>query len=391
MQYFAVPFVVFGDDSLQYLSSVMGKRAYIVTDKTIVKLGLVNLVLEELKKAGIVCQVFDEVEPEPSTQTIVKSAKIAQGFQPDLVIGVGGGSCMDAAKATLVCYAQPDLAPDAISPSSFFNLRSKARLICIPTTSGTGSEATFAIVLTDVEGKRKLSLGSYETVPDVAILDPLMVMSMPPQITGDTGMDVLCHALEGCTTTWRNRFTDGPGFQAIKLVFEFLKKAYDNGQDVESRKEMMYAATIAGTCFGNSMACLGHSTGHALGALFHTPHGRAVGLYLPYTMEYLINGSDTTDVARYAEIARFCKIAEGNDKKCARALIDAVRKLAKDVGQPLSVKDLGIKREDYMKAVTELVERAVNEVMTITVNRIPEAPDLEKIYVYAYDGKPVDF
>ena len=159
MQYFAVPFVVFGDDSLQHLSTVVGKRAFIVTDKTIVKLGLIDLVLEELKKADIAYKIFDEVEPEPSIQTVVKSAKIAREFQPDLVIGVGGGSCMDASKATLVCYVQPDVSPDSISPSSFFDLRSKARLICIPTTSGTGSEATFAIVLTDVESKRKLSLG----------------------------------------------------------------------------------------------------------------------------------------------------------------------------------------------------------------------------------------
>jgi len=172
---------------------------------------------------------------------------------------------MDAAKATLVCYAQPDLARMHFAVV-LLQFAQQGEINMYTHNERHGLEATFAIVLTDVENKRKLSLGSYETVPDVAILDPLMVMSMPPHITGDTGMDVLCHALEGCTTTWRNRFTDGPGFMAIKLVFEFLKKAYDNGKDVESRKEMMYAATIAGTCFGNSMACLGHSTGHALGA-----------------------------------------------------------------------------------------------------------------------------
>ncbi len=389
MQFFGVPFTVFGDDSLQYLNTIIGKRAYIVTDKNITKLGLADLVTAELKQAKIECKIFDEVEPDPSVQTVVKSAKIAADFKPDWVIGLGGGSSMDAAKSTLVCYAA-GIGPLDMSPSSFYDIRAKAKLICIPTTSGTGSEATWAIVLTDTEGERKVALGSYETLPDVAILDPRMVMSMPPQITGDTGMDALCHAIEGYTATWRTKFTDGPGLLAIRLIFESLKKAYDNGKDEEARKDMMYAASMAGTSFGNGMAGLAHSTGHAIGGIFHMPHGRAVGLYLPYTMEYLDFDSQEAR-ERFAEIARFCKLAEGDDKKCSKALIDAVRKLAKSVGQPLAVKDTNIKREDYMKAMPGLIDRAVNEAMTIAVTRIPEAADMEKMFVCAYDGKSCDF
>jgi alcohol dehydrogenase class IV len=218
-----------------------------------------------------------------------------------------------------------------------------------------------------------------------------MVMSMPPQITGDTGMDALCHAIEGYVATWRSRFTDGPGLVAIKLVFENLKKAFDNGKDEDARKEMMYAASMAGTSFGNGMAGLGHSAGHAIGGLFHTPHGRAVGLFLPYTMEYMIHGSEET-TARYAEIARFCNISRDvDDKKCAKSLVDAVRKLAKSVGQPLACKDTNIKREDYIKQMSGLVDRAVNEAMTIAVTRVPDNDDLEKIFICCYDGKPCDF
>jgi alcohol dehydrogenase class IV len=283
MQFFGVPFTVFGDDSLPYLNTLIAKRAFIVTDKNIVKLGLAELVGAELKQAKIEYRVFDEVEQDPSLQTVIKSAGLAKEFKPDLVIGLGGGSCMDAAKSTLVCYAA-NIGPLDMSPSDFYNLRATARLICIPTTSGTGSEATWIIVLTDTEQERKVGLGSYETLPDIAILDPRMVMSMPPQITGDTGMDALCHAIEGYTATWRSRFTDGPGLIAIKLICEYLKKAYDDGKDEEARKEMMAAASMAGTSFGNGMAGLAHSTGHAIGGLFHMPHGRAVGLYLPYTM-----------------------------------------------------------------------------------------------------------
>jgi alcohol dehydrogenase class IV len=297
---------------------------------------------------------------------------------------------MDACKSTMVC-ACAGIGPLDMSPSDFFDLRAKARLLCIPTTSGTGSEATWAIVLTDVAGQRKVSFGSYETMPDIAILDPRMVMSMPPQITGDTGMDALCHAIDGYVDTWRTQFTDGPGLLAIKLTFENLKKAYDNSKDEDARKEMMYAASMAGTCFGNGMAGLSHSTGHAIGGLFHTPHGRAVGLYLPYTMEFLINGSEET-TARYAEVARFCNISRDNDdKKCALALVDAVRKLAKSVGQPLAVKDTNIKREDYIKQMEGLIDRSVNELMTSTVTRVPENEDLVKLFTYAYDGKSVDF
>jgi alcohol dehydrogenase class IV len=277
-----------------------------------------------------------------------------------------------------------------MSPSDFYDIRAKAKLICIPTTSGTGSEATWAIVLTDTEGQRKVALGSYETLPDVAILDPRMVMSMPPHVTGSTGMDALTHAIEGYVATWRTPFTDGPGLTAIKFIFENLKKACDNGKDEEARKNMMYAASQAGTCFGNGMAGLAHSCGHALGGIFHTPHGVAMGLYLPYTMEYIANGSEEA-MERYAQIARFCGISQGNDKECSKALIAAVRKLLKDIGQSVTVKDLKIDRDKFVKAMPDLVDRAVNEAMTIAVTRVPEAEELEKVFICSYDGNPVDF
>jgi len=389
MQIFGVPLTVFNDDALQYLNSITGKRAYIVTDKNITGLGLADLVSAELKCVGIESRIFDEVEPDPSIQTVEKCAKLAADFKPDWVVGLGGGSSMDAAKSALVCYAA-GVKPLDISPSDFYNVRATARLICIPTTSGTGSEATPMIVLTDTEGERKIALLSFEFLPDLAILDPRMVMSMPPQITGDTGMDALCHAIEGYITTWRSKFTNGPGLSAVRLIFESLKKAYDNGQDAEARKDMMYAAHMAGTCIGNGMAGLGHSMGHAIGGLFHMPHGRAVGLYLHYSMEYLAHGSKEIR-ARYAEMARFCSLAQGDDRKCADALISAVRKLAGSVGQPLAVKDTNIKREDYMKALPGLVERAVNEASTIAFDRVPETADLEKMFVCAYDGTPCQF
>jgi alcohol dehydrogenase class IV len=191
-------------------------------------------------------------------------------------------------------------------------------------------------------------------------------------------------------STWGTSMTAGPGLIAVRQAFTYLPKAYKDGNDLEARKEMMYAATLAGMSFGNSMAGLAHSTGHALGALFHTPHGRAVGLFLPYTMEYLINGSEET-TAKYAEIARFCSIATGPEKKCAQALVARIRALAKEIGQPVSVKECGIAKARYEESIPGLIERALNEVMTITVTRVPGEEDLGKIFRYAYEGKSIDF
>jgi alcohol dehydrogenase class IV len=387
---FACPLIVYGDNALDYLAQVKGKKAFIVTDKNIVKLGLAKLVTNQLDAVKIEWKIFDEIEPEPSLDTIKKGGVAVGKYQPDWVIGIGGGSCMDAAKAIICLLARPDLEPEAVSVLETFNFREKAKLMAIPTTSGTGSETTWAVVLTDTKDNRKLGLGTTEDMPDVAILDPVMVAGMPPQITADTGMDVICHAIEGYTSTWGTSMTLGPGLIATRRTFEYLPKAYNNGNDLEARKEMMYAATLGGMSFGNSMAGLGHSTGHALGALFHIPHGRAVGLFLPYTMEYLMNGSDDT-TAKYAEIARYCRVSSGSDKESASALVARVRALAKEVGQPLSVRDCGIEKSKYEPSVPGLVERALNEVMTMTVTRVPGEEDLGKIFQYAYAGKSIDF
>ena len=387
---FSCPFIAYGDNSLEYIAQIQGKKAFIVTDKNIVKLGLVKLVTDQLDAVNIKWQIFDEVEPEPSLNTIKKGGVAVGKYQPDWVIGIGGGSCMDAAKAIIILLVRPDLEPDCIIASDTYNFRTKARLMAIPTTSGTGSEATWAIILTDTKENRKLGLGTTECMPDVAILDPVMVTGMPPLITADTGMDVITHAIEGYVSTWGTSITDGPGLIATRKTLEYLPKAYKNGDDLEARKEMQNAATLGGMSFGNSMAGLGHSTGHALGAIYHVPHGRAVGLFLPYTMEYLINGSEET-TAKYAEIARFCRIASGSDKECAKALAAKVRALAKEIGQPLSVKECGIDKAKYEESIPGLIDRALNEVMTMTVTRVPGEEDLGKIFRYAYEGKSIDF
>jgi alcohol dehydrogenase class IV len=387
---FSCPFIAYGDNSLEYIAQIQGKKAFIVTDKNIVKLGLVKLVTDQLDAINIKWQMFDEVEPEPSLNTVKKGGVAVGKYQPDWVIGIGGGSCMDAAKAIIVLLVRPDLEPDSIIASDTYNFRAKARLMAIPTTSGTGAEATSIMVLTDTKEQRKIGTMNTECMPDVAILDPVMVAGMPPQITADTGMDVITHAIEGYMSTWGTSMTEGPGLIATRKAFEYLPKAYKNGDDLDARKEMQNAAILGGMSFGNSMAGLAHSTGHALGAIFHIPHGRTVGLFLPYTMEYLINGSEET-TAKYAEIARYCLIASASDKECAKALLAKIRALAKEIGQPLSVKDCGIDKAKYEESIPGLIDRALNEAGSMTVTRVPETEDLGKIFRYAYEGKSIDF
>jgi alcohol dehydrogenase class IV len=388
---FACPLVVYGDNALDYLAQVKGKKAFIVTDKNIVKLGLVKPVTDKLDATNIKWEIFDDVEAEPSLTTIKKGGVAVGKYQPDWVIGIGGGSCIDAAKAIILLLARPDLEPAALSVLEEFNFRDKGKkLMAIPTTSGTGAEASWAIVLTDTKDHRKLGLGSTECMPDVAILDPIMVMGMPPQITADTGMDVICQAIEAYISSWGTSITAGPALIATRLALQYLPRAYKDGNDVDARMEMMNAAMMGGLSGSNSMFGLGHGTGHALGGIFHMPHGRTVGLFLPYTLEYIINGSEEA-LVKIAEIARYCGLTGGSDKECAKALIARIRTLAKEIKQPLSVNECGIDKAQYEKELPGLVDRALNEVMTMTAPRVPGTEDLEKLFRYAYEGKSIDF
>ena len=286
MWYFCSPEIAFGEGSLEALAELSGKRALVVTDKTLVALGLVDRVTTYLTKAGIEAHVFDAVEPDPSIQTVLQGAEMAQETRPDWIAGVGGGSPMDAAKAIWVLYERPDLAPADINPFITLGLRQKARLVTVPTTSGTGAEVTWAIVLTDAQEQRKMGLGNRENAADLAVVDPEMAAGMPPSLTADTGLDALTHAVEGYTCTWHTDLSDGLCVKAARLIFEHLPRAVADGSDMEARERMHNAATCAGLGFGNAMASMAHSMGHVLGATFHIPHGRAVALCLPYTLEY---------------------------------------------------------------------------------------------------------
>ncbi len=387
MWFFNSPEVVFGEGALSYLAQLHGARAYIITDPLMVQFGYVDLVKEQLASANIETRLFAEVEPEPSLDTVRRGASCVREFEPDWIIGLGGGSAIDAAKAIWALYERPDLTPDGINPLEYLGLGKKARLIAISTTSGTGAEVTWAVVLTDPVEKRKLGLGSRETLPSIAIVDPVFAMKMPPRLTADTGLDALTHAVEGYCSTWHNDFSDGLCLKAVQLVLEHLPRAYADGSDATAREKMHNAAAIAGLGFINSLTTLAHCMGHALGGAFHVPHGRAVSLFLPYTMEFSANGG----AFRYADIARFVGIEFQDPAEGTRKLIQAVRELQARLESNTNVAALGIARADYSSALDTMLDHAENDTSIVASPRQPDRAELTKLFWYAYDGKAVDF
>jgi len=388
MWYFVSPQIVFGEGALSVLDELHGTRCLIVTDETILGLGLVDKVTQHIKQAGLQYQLFSHVEPDPSIETVQKGARQAMAYQPDWIVGVGGGSVLDAAKAIWVLYERPDLHPAEINPVSInLGLRSKARLITVPTTSGTGAEVTWAIVLTDTDAQRKLGLGNRENVADIAIIDPDMVMTLPPRLTAITGLDALTHAVEGFICNWHSDMTDGLCIQATQMIFSFLPRAYMHGDDREAREKMHNAAALAGLGFGNAMASMAHALGHALGAKFHIPHGRAVSLFLPHTLEFI------TPVAaeRAAALARALRLPGESDEVLAKNLACKIRHLREQLEEPESIAAMGIGEAEYMASLDVLIDNAFNDTSMLTTPRMPDYDELRDILLYAYQGKPIDF
>ena len=395
MWHFVSPDIVFGENSLTYLDDIGIKRALVVTDRNLVELGLVEGITDQLAKAGAAYLVFEEVEPDPTVLAVEKGKGVALDFQPDWVLGLGGGSAMDAAKAIWVLYERPDLIPAGINPFINLGLRQKSRLITIPTTSGTGAEVTWAIVLTDPESSRKMGLGNRDNAADLAIVDPALAAGMPPRLTADTGLDALTHAVEGFICTWHTDITDGLCLNAAREVFHHLPKAYEASQAdnplqeeyLAARERMHNAATCAGLGFGNAMASLAHAMGHVLGSVFHIPHGRAVGICLPYTIEFAARGDDPSRIAELSQILGIKKGSSDPD----RGLAAALRGLSREVENPLSLAELGLEEDSFQAQLEKLVDDAFNDTQIITAPRAPSYDELEKLFLSAFHGQPVDY
>ncbi|WP_304941671.1 bifunctional acetaldehyde-CoA/alcohol dehydrogenase [Vallitalea guaymasensis] len=411
MQWFKIPEkIYFEPGSVQYLSKMQNiKKAFIVTDPFMVKFGYVDKILYHLRNRtdSIHCELFTDVEPDPSIETVKKGAEMMQKFDPDVIIALGGGSAMDAAKGMWLFYEHPE-ARFSDMALKFMDIRKrvykfptmgkKSKFVAIPTTSGTGSEVTSFAVITDKEKGIKYPLADYELTPDVAIIDPDFVMSVPASVTANTGLDVLTHALEAYVSVLASDYTDALALKAAELVFEYLPRAYKNGNDAVAREKMHNASCMAGMAFTNAFLGVNHSMAHKLGGEFHIPHGAANAILLPHTIEY--NGSKTpTKFAsfpkyekfiapeKYADIAKHLNLPCKTPEEGVKSLANAVRKLMKELNVKTTIKDFGVDEKEFLSKVDYLADRAFEDQCTPANPRLPLVKELVDLYKKAYYGK----
>ena len=411
MQWFKIPAkIYFEPNSIEYLHQMKEmKKALIVTDRSLVELGYVQKIIDQLQMRSpeVPYQLFCDVEPDPSIQTVKKGVNLMRSFEPDTIIAIGGGSSMDCAKGIWLFYEHPEVNFDDLK-QKFMDIRKrafqypelgrKAKLVCIPTTSGTGSEVTPFAVLTDTEAHKKYPLTDYSLTPTVAIIDPEFVRGLPRSIAADTGMDVLTHATEAYVSTLASDYTDGLALQAIQMVFKYLERSVKNGaNDPEAREKMHNASTLAGMAFANAFLGMNHSLAHKVGAEFHIPHGRLCAIFFPHVVRY--NGQNPEKLStwpkynyyhaneRYANLARIlglpCSTVEEGVESYAKAAGD----LARRIGIKMNLESQGINREDFMAKVEQLSYLAYEDQCSPANPRVPMVEDMQNMLRTAYDTK----
>ena len=412
MQWFKIPDkIYFEAGSIQYLEKMPEiTRAFIVTDPGMVKLGYVDKILYHLRKRKeyVHSQIFSDVESDPSFDTVYKGVEMMRAFNPDVIIALGGGSAIDAAKGMWLFYEYPDANAEGMK-LKFMDIRKrtykfpklgiKSKLVAIPTTSGTGSEVTSFAVISDKENNKKYPLADYELTPDVAIVDPDLVMSLPQTITADTGMDVLTHAIEAYVSNMASDYTDGLAEKAVELVFKNLRQAYNHGDDCIAREKMHNASTIAGMAFTNSFLGVNHSLAHKIGAEFHLPHGRINAILLPYVIRY--NSQKPTKFVsfpkyeyfiadqKYADLSRRMNFPAYTNEEGVNSLIIEIQKLNEDLNIPKSFQEAGIEEQEFLSKVDMLADRAFEDQCTTANPRLPLIEELKQILLDSYYGRKV--
>ena len=410
MQWFKVPSkIYFERNSIEYLKDMREiSKAFIVTDRSMVDLGYVNRVTDQLnlRLNKVQVQLFCDVEPDPDITTIKQGLRLMESFQPDVIIALGGGSPMDAAKAMWLFYEHPEVNFDDLK-QKFIDIRKRAfkypelgkksKLVCIPTTSGTGSEVTPFAVISNKAENRKYPLADYSLTPTVAICDPEFTTTLPARVTADTGMDVLTHALEAYVSILASDFTDGLALQAIQMVFEYLPRAVKNGKnDLEAREKMHNASTIAGMAFANAFLGMNHSLAHTIGGEFHVPHGRANAILLPHVIRY--NGEVPQKLSiwpkydyykanlKYQRVAMTLGLPASTPEEGVESLAVAVSNLGKEVGIDMNFASCGISEEEWMARLNEVALIAFEDQCSPANPRLPLVKDMEEILKKAYKG-----
>lgn len=371
------PRIRFGQDALSTLAEVPAHNVLLVTDQAMVKFGLAARVTQILRQRGITFQVWDDVVADPDIATVVRGMKRMDNSYPDLVIALGGGSVIDAAKAVIFALAQtrPN---DSRKPPCF---------VAIPTTSGTGSEVTsFSVVKAHSE---KLVLVDPSLLPDIAILDPTLVASVPPAITADTGMDVLCHALEAYVSRAASDFSDALAEKVVQQVFRYLPTCWRDGKDLVAREKMHNASCMAGMAFTNASLGITHSLAHALGGVFRVPHGRANALLMAEVVAWNadFHGQCDTDAARkYARLAQLLDLPAQTPREGVASLLVAIAALKDEMQMPAGIKDTGVETADFDDRLADMVSQALRDSCTPTNPRTPDAQALTELYRRAWTG-----
>ena len=415
MQWFKIPSKIYIEqNSITYLRDMREiNRAFIVTDRTMVDLGYVSRITEQLaaRKNKVQVQLFCDVEPDPSLQTVKKGWELMQAFKPDTIIALGGGSSMDAAKGMWLFYEHPEV-DFADLKQKFMDIRKRAfqypelgkksHLVCIPTTSGTGSEVSPFAVITDKVNKLKYPLADYSLTPTVAIVDPALVMSLPAQVTADSGMDVLTHACEAYVSVMATDYTDALALKAVQMVFEYLPRAVHYGaKDEEAREKMHNASTMAGMAFANAYLGMCHSMAHKIGAEFHTVHGRTCGTLLPYVIRY--NGTKPEKPGlwpkyqyynadeRYCQLAhaiglKFNTVQEGVEK-----FAKAVHDLGIEVGMAMNFKSQNVDKKEWEESLEKLAYLSYEDQCSPANPRVPMIRDMIELMRAAYEGTEIHY
>ncbi|MCC3168811.1 1-propanol dehydrogenase PduQ [Streptococcus sanguinis] len=368
-----------GKGALQQLSHYKNEHILVVADPFLKTSGTLDAILANFDDSNDIV-VFTDIVPDPPIETVVAGIKSAGDKPISIVLSIGGGSAIDASKAMYYFAKKQGAFSEAI-------------LIAIPTTSGTGSEVTSFSVITDAERGTKYPLVTKEILPDVAILDADLVLSLPGNITADTGMDVLTHAIEAYVSTKATDFSDALAEKAIKLVFEYLPKAYKNGQDVEAREKMHAASTLAGMAFNTASLGINHSLAHAAGAKFHVPHGRLNSILMPHVIQYNAGiefnnrnrqATDKTVASRYQDIAKLLGCSASSPVSGVRQLVEAIKKLQRKLEMPTSLREYGVKADAFAQYKVEISETALHDGCTPTNPRVPTAEELLKVLEKAF-------
>lgn len=390
MQRFTIPRdIYFGDNAIDHLKSVKGTKAMlIIGSQRLIKDGTVPKIQELLKQANIETSIFSGVENDPSVATVKSGVKAMNDFNPDLIIGIGGGSSIDAAKAMWIFYEYPEFTlEEAAKPFNLPELRQKAKFIAISTTSGTGSEVTSFSVITDNETGVKYPIADYNITPDIAIVDTNLVQSMTPTLVANTGMDALTHAFEAYVSKAKNQITDAVAMKSIEMTVDNLFKSFEGEE--QARKDMHIAQCLAGMAFSNAILGIIHSMSHKTGKIFNIPHGCANAIYLPSAIQF--NAKTASAAAAYADISKRLGLKGETTDKLVQSLIQLVKDFRVAMNMPTTLKEFGVSEEDFKSNLDEISKNAIADACTGTNPREISVEEMKKLFEATYYGTEVNF